>query len=522
MSFKFNVVICMVASFMISCKKKKIEADILINNGEVYNGIEAMQGKVSIAIKNDKIVFVGEIVDVDIKARKTINASGFIVSPGFIDPHTHADRDLVNPETCHNKPFLFQGITTVVVGNDGDSFYPTSKYNKLYREQGIGTNVISFVGHGTIREQVIGKSNRKATVSEILKMQDLVQQEIDAGVFGLSTGLFYAPGSYSNTDEIIALAKTAAKNNGIYDTHLRDESSYTVGLISAIKEAIEIGSQAKLPIHISHLKCLGKDVWGKSKDIVKLIEKAQDDGIEVTANQYPYDASATSLSAAVVPRWAESGGKDSLFIRYKNPRLTHKILEETKQNIDRRGGPNKLLIVQSEEPNFVGKKLSEVATTLNILPERAVFKILKMGYARVASFNMNKNDILTFMKQDWVVTGSDGNTGHPRKYGSFPRKYNKYVKQEKVIDLAKFIKNNTSKTAEILRINNRGRLKEGFFADIIVFDPNTYKDSADYTDAFQLSQGLKFSIINGKIAIENGKFTNTLNGRVLIKNELTE
>lgn len=330
------------------------------------------------------------------------------------------------------------------------------------------------------------------------------------------------PGSYSNTDEIIALAKTAAKNNGIYDTHLRDESSYTVGLISAIEEAIEIGSQAKLPIHISHLKCLGKDVWGKSKDIVKLIEKAQDDGIEVTANQYPYDASATSLSAAVVPRWAESGGKDSLFIRYKNPRLTHKILEETKQNIDRRGGPNKLLIVQSEEPNFVGKKLSEVATTLNILPERAVFKILKMGYARVASFNMNKNDILTFMKQDWVVTGSDGNTGHPRKYGSFPRKYNKYVKQEKVIDLAKFIKNNTSKTAEILRINNRGRLKEGFFADIIVFDPNTYKDSADYTDAFQLSQGLKFSIINGKIAIENGKFTNTLNGRVLIKNELTE
>lgn len=517
MSLKFNIVICIVAVFMFSCKKEKLEADIFIKNGTVYNGTDTSSSNVSIAIKNDKIVFIGEIIDVDIKARKTIDASGFIVSPGFIDPHTHADRDLVNPETCHNKPFLFQGITTVAVGNDGDSFYPTSKYNKLYRVQGIGTNVISFVGHGTIREQVIGKSNRKATDSEILKMQDLVQQEIDAGAFGLSTGLFYAPGSYSNTDEVIALAKTVAKNNGIYDTHLRDESSYTIGLISAIEEAIEIGRQAKLPIHISHLKCLGIDVWGKSEDIVKLIENAQDEGIEVTANQYPYDASATSLRAAVVPRWAESGGKDSLFIRYRNSKISSKILEETKQNIARRGGPNKLLILKSKEPKFVGKKLSEIATTLNILPERAVFEILKTGYARIASFNMNTNDILTFMKQDWVVTGSDGNTGHPRKYGSFPRKYNKYVKQEKVIDLAKFIKNNTSKTAEILRIKNRGRLEEGFFADIIIFNPDTYKDNADYKDAFQLSQGLEYSIINGKIAIENGKFTNTLNGRVIIK-----
>ena len=485
----------------------------------VYNGIELKPSVHSIAIKDDKIVFIGDENTVSINAKKTIDATELIVSPGFIDPHTHADRDLIKEETSHNKPFLFQGITTVVTGNDGDSFYPTSKYIDVYNAHGIGTNVVPLVGHGTIRKEVMGKSDRKATPQEIKKMQALVQQEMDVGTFGMSTGLFYAPGSYSNTDEIIALAKTVAKNNGIYDTHLRDESSYTIGLLSAIAEAIEIGRQAKLPIHISHIKCLGVDVWHQSKDIVAMIEKAQKEGIQITANQYPYDASATGLKAAVVPRWAESGGKDSLFIRYKNPRLTKQILEETSKNIALRGGPNKLLIVKSEEPKFVGKTLLEISKMLNVSPEVAVFETLKTGYIRVASFNMNEDDIHTFMQQDWVVTGSDGNTGHPRKYGSFPRKYHKYVKQDKVIDIASFINNSTSKTATILNIKNRGKLQEGYFADIIIFNPKTFKDKADYTDAFQFSEGLEYSIINGKLAIDKGQYIHTLHGKVLKRKE---
>ena len=276
-----------------------------------------------------------------------------------------------------------------------------------------------MVGHGTVREEIMGKSDRKATPEEITKMQSLIQQEMDNGAFGISTGLFYSPGSYSNTDEVIALAKTVSENDGVYDTHLRDESSYTVGLIPAIEEAIEIGRQAKLPIHISHIKCLGIDVWQQSKEIVKVIEKAQNEGIQISANQYPYDASATGLKSAVAPRWAESGGKDSLFIRYKDPKLTQRILADTKKNITRRGGPDKLLIVKSEEPKFVGKNLLEISEMLNVSPEVAVYETLKTGYVRVASFNMNPDDIHTFMRQDWVVTGSDGNTGHPRKYGSF-------------------------------------------------------------------------------------------------------
>ncbi|MFT4699274.1 MAG: N-acyl-D-amino-acid deacylase [Flavobacteriaceae bacterium] len=512
---KIAVLLILYVAF--SCSKQKIEADILIQNGSVYNGIDDQATNNSIAIKGDKIVFIGDEASVLINAKKIIDAAGLIVSPGFIDPHTHADRDLINPKNSHNKPFLFQGITTVVTGNDGDSFYPTSKYINLYTSHGIGTNTVPLVGHGTIRKQVMGKSDRKATTEEIIEMQRLVQQEMDAGAFGISSGLFYAPGSYSNTDEVIALAKTVAKNDGIYDTHLRDESSFTVGLISAIEEAIEIGRQAKLPIHISHIKCLGVDVWHQSKDIVLAIEKAQKEGIKVSANQYPYAASATGLKAAVVPRWAESGGKDSLFIRYKNAKFTEIILEETKKNIIRRGGPDKLLIVKSTEPKFVGKNLLEISKMLNISPEVAVFETLKTGYIRVASFNMDADDIHTFMKQDWVVTGSDGNSGHPRKYGSFPRKYHKYVQQEKVIDMASFINGSTSKTAAIFKIKNRGKLQVGYFADIIIFNPKTFKDIADYTDAFQFSEGLIYSIINGKLAVDNEKFSGKLYGRVLKK-----
>ncbi len=517
MNLKIGTYLVIILLLYSSCSKRKIEADILIKNGIVYNGIDSAASDLTIAITGDKIVFIGNEKDATIEATRTIDASGLIVSPGFIDPHTHADRDLIDTTKSHNRPFLFQGITTVVVGNDGDSFYPSSKYIKLYETQGIGTNAVPLVGHATIRQQVMGKSDRKASEEEILKMQELLQEEMDAGAFGMSTGLFYAPGSYADTEEVIALAKIVAENEGIYDTHLRDESSYSVGLIPAIEEAITIGKQAKLPIHISHIKCLGIDVWKQSDSIIKLIESARQEGIEVTANQYPYNASATSLKAAVVPRWAESGGEDSLFIRYKSPQLKQRILAETRKNITRRGGPDKLLIVKIPDSSLVNKSLLEIAQELKISPEETVFEVIKKGYVRVASFNMNPYDIKNFMRQDWVVTGSDGNTGHPRKYGSFPRKFNTYIRKEKIIDVATFINSSTSKTAEIFGIPKRGILNKGYYADIIIFNPETFQDKANYKDAFQLAQGLEYSIINGKISVANGKFTNQLNGKVLKK-----
>lgn len=503
--------------FLFSCQKKEIDVDVLIKNGTVYNGIDTLPNHFSIGIKEDKIVYIGDENNLTIVAGKTIDANGLIVCPGFIDPHTHSDRELKFPKKSHNLPFLMQGVTTVVAGNDGSSFFPTKEFKELYEKHGIGTNAVLLTGHGTVRKIVVGRTNRKATDEEMENMKSLVQKEMDAGAFGLSTGLFYSPGSYSDTEEIIELAKVVAKNNGIYDSHIRDEGSYSIGLKGAIEEAIEIGRQAKLPIHIAHIKCLGVDVWNQSNEIIELIENARKEGIDVTADQYPYDASATSLKAATVPRWAESGGKDSLFFRYNQPQLKTQILKETKENITRRGGPEKLLFVQTDDSMYVGKNLLEVAERLQLPAEAVVYEVLKDRGVRVASFNMTQNDIYNFMKQPWVVTGSDGNSGHPRKYGSFPRKYHKYVQQEKVITLPTFINGSTSKTAENLKIPNRGKLQEGYFADVIIFNPKTFKDVADYSNAFELATGLEFSIINGKLSVENGKFTEQLNGKVLTK-----
>ena len=507
----FSVLVVLLSA----CKGKKgTKADILIVNGIVYDGIGVEPRSVSIAVKDDKIVWVGDKSD-KVVASKTIDAKGLIVSPGFIDPHTHATNDLDDPKGSHNKPFLFQGVTTVTIGNDGSSPYPLAKYREVCEELGVGTNVIPLVGHGTIRKQVMGESDRQPTPGELERMKDLMQREMDAGAFGMSTGLFYAPGSYAKTDEVVAIAEVVAKNNGIYDTHLRDESSYSIGLVAAVEEAIAIGERADVPVHISHIKCLGTDVWKQSDSIIGIVESARRKGIGVTANQYPYEASATSLKAAVVPRWAESGGIDSLFIRLRDRGSKEKILEETRQNIARRGGADKLLVIQAPDTALQGKNLLEIARDFGRAPEEAVFDILQQGYVKIASFNMDPYDVENFMVQPWVVTGSDGGSGHPRKYGTFPYKYRKFVQQDSLLDLASFINRSSSKTAEIFNLSKRGTIQKGNYADIIIFDPGNFRDKADYLDAFRLSEGVRYSIINGRLSIENGEFTQKLNGTIL-------
>ncbi|WP_108423356.1 N-acyl-D-amino-acid deacylase family protein [Flagellimonas amoyensis] len=514
---KYKIVILLTLFLgLASCKKGRIEVDILIKNGTVYNGVDSIPNMLTIGVVGDKIAYVGNGKHFDFLANRVIDAKGMVVSPGFIDPHTHADRDLKNPEESHNNPFLFQGVTTVVVGNDGSSDYPLAKYEELYKKNGIGTNVAFLVGQGTIREKVMGQSDREATDVEVLKMMELVQQEMDAGALGMSTGLFYAPGSYASTEEVIELAKVVRQNHGIYDTHLRDEGAYSIGLVAAVKEAIAIGEAADLPVHISHIKCLGKQVWKQSDSLITIIEEARKRGVRVTANQYPYEASATGLKAAVVPRWAESGGRDSLFMRYGDARLKPQILEEVNMNIDQRGGPENLLIVNADHKEFEGKTLQEIAQEMGLDANEAVFEILDKGYARVASFSMSPYDIKNFMQQHWVVTSSDGNTGHPRKYGTFPRKYKEYVKNG-VIKLADFINGSTSRTADLLGIPKRGKIQEGYYADIIIFDQNTFGDKADYQDPFQLSIGLQYSLINGKLSVEKGTYNGELNGRTLKK-----
>jgi N-acyl-D-aspartate/D-glutamate deacylase len=411
-----------------------------------------------------------------------------------------------------------QGVTTVVTGNDGGSVLNVGDTLRKWETQGIGTNGVLLAGFGTIRNKVLGPTDAQPTTAQLEEMKQYVARAMDEGAFGMSTGLYYAPQSYSKTEEVIELAKVAGAKGGIYDTHMRDEGSYTIGLLGAINETIRIGREAKIPVHISHIKALGPDVWGQSKQAIDLMKKARREGIEATACQYPYEASGSSLTASLVPRWAEIGGQSQLLQRVNDAESRPRLIAEMEQNLKRRGGAESLLIVDSRDRQYVGKRLNQIAHEMNKTPVEAALEIIKnAGGAGVASFNMNEKDIRRFMKEKFIMTCSDGSTGHPRKYGTFPKKLHQYVLQDKVISLPFFVRNSSALTAETFRIPERGLIREGYFADIIVFDPNTVSDRSTYEQPEVLAVGMRFVIVNGKLAVENGTYTGALAGRALRK-----
>jgi N-acyl-D-aspartate/D-glutamate deacylase len=346
-------------------------------------------------------------------------------------------------------------------------------------------------------------------------MENLVDRSMKQGAIGLSTGLYYAPGSFSTTEEIIALAKVAARDGGVYDSHIRDESSYNIGLLGAVRETIRIGKEANIPVHISHIKALGKDVWGESGEVIETIRKARAEGVDITASQYPYNASGTSVGDALLPSWAEAGGRAELLKRIADPAIRPKLIAEMERNLDRRGGPGTLLITPPANASIVGKRLDQIAKERHETPIDAALEIIKAGNAGAASFNMRDDDIENFMKQDWVMTCSDGSPGHPRKYGTFPRKLRKYVFDEHVITLPFAIRSSTSLTAETFGLKERGLLKTGYFADVVVFDPRTVRDVATFEQPKLFSAGIRYVLVNGKMALDNGKLTDALSGSVL-------
>lgn len=519
--FRFSVcVLCI----LIACQPADTQtftatADILIQNGTVYNG-ENMPGKIqSIAIRNDSIIWVGTIDSNEIESKTVIDATGKIVAPGFIDPHTHALGDLLDTTKNANLNYLTQGVTTVVVGNDGGGpLRVKATFDKLER-QGIGTNVGIFAGHGTIRRNVMGLSQEKPSQDELERMQDWVRQAMEGGALGLSTGLYYAPGSFAETDEIIALSKIAAEYGGIYDSHIRDESSYTVGLMAAIREVIAISHEAKIPGHVSHIKALGVDVWDYSQRVIELIDSARNAGLTITANQYPYRASGTSMDNALLNRWVMADDYQAFQRRLKDPELLPRIREEMKENLRKRGGPSSLLIISCKNSDWVGKNLEELAKEIKDSPIDVALEIIRNGNAGVASFNMKDADLENFMQQPWVVTGSDGSEGHPRKFGTFSAKYQNYVIEKQVLSLEAFIHQSSGRTADILQITNRGYLKPGFKADVVVFDPTTYRPHADFQQPRELSSGIDELIINGKVVIVDGTYVGNLVGECLRQNK---
>jgi N-acyl-D-aspartate/D-glutamate deacylase len=468
-----------------------------------------------VGIVGDRVVFVGRANARDSRPKRTIDASGLVVAPGFIDPHAHVLEDLSSPERRANVPYLMQGVTTVITGNDGGGPPEVARTFAVWERQQLGTNAALLVGQGSVRGRVLGMSDAAPTVGQLDSMRALVARAMDEGALGLSSGLYYAPGSYASTEEVIELAKIAGRAGGVYDSHLRDESSYTIGLLAAVDEAIRIGREAAIPVNISHIKALGADVWGLSDSVIAHVRAARAAGIRVTADQYPYLASGSSVGASLLPRWAEVGGRDSLRTRLTDPASRVRIVAEMERNLVRRGGAASLLITSSRDTSLMGKTLERIAAERGVSPIQAAVDIVLAGGASVASFNMAERDVETFMRQDFVMTGSDGSTGHPRKYGTFPRKLREYVLERGVLTLSDAIRRSSALTAETFGIRDRGRLAEGYYADVIVFDPATIADRATYEEPTQLAVGMRYVIVNGVVAVDSGSYTGALGGRVV-------
>ena len=497
--------------------------DLLIRNGEIHDGMGGAPYRGEVAIAGDRIVYVGPptaaegVASARWEPVREIDAQGMVVAPGFIDPHTHTAEDLSSTARRANLPYITQGVTTVITGNDGSSPFPIGETLARWQAEGIGTNAALFIGHGTVRHRVMGMQDTAPNDSQLRAMQELVRQAMREGAIGMSTGLYYAPGNFAKTEEVIALARVVAGFGGVYDTHMRDESTYSIGVMAAIEESIRIGREAGLPIHLSHLKMLGVDVWGKAGEAIQLIERARAAGVEVTANQYPYTASGTSLTAALVPRWAEAGGTAALWKRFDDSTVRARLVREMEVNLQRRGGPASLLITSTRDQKLVGQTLDQIARQRGRAPIDVAIDIIRDGGAGVASFNMNEQDIERLMKQPWVMTGSDGSAGHPRKFGTYPRKIRDYVLTRRVIGLPRMIEASSRQVAQSLRLPERGTLAAGYYADVIVFDPATIAERATYEDPTAVSVGMRYVLINGRLALEDGQPTGVYAGRALKK-----
>ncbi|ACA87522.1 N-acyl-D-amino-acid deacylase family protein [Shewanella woodyi] len=494
---------------------KVAKVDILIHSGQVFNSKSKRLEPMDLAVCGTIICDIYPRGSKQIRAKRRIDAKGKVVSPGFIDPHTHALVELKSHDNNHNLNYLTQGVTTVIIGNDGDGSADIDKLSKELLANGIGTHVGMLVGHGAVRQQVMGKAKRMPTSKELNAMESLVEQAMAQGALGFSSGLYYVPQNYASTEEVIALAKVAARYHGIYDTHLRDESSFSIGLLPAVDEAIAIATQANVHLHLAHLKALGVDVWGQSGAVIDKVEQAQSQGISISADQYPWLASGTKLDNAIMPKWVMADSQNAFFKRLNDPALYQQLNREITENLRRRGGGKALLITAFDEQQLIGKTLEQIAIALDKSEVDAAIELVQRGEVRVASFNMLEQDLANFIVKPWVVTSSDGTDGHPRKYASFPQKYQEYVKQNSLLTLEEFIYQSSTKTAEILGLSKRGLLGVGMFADIVILDTENYRAQADFSHWERYSKGVEAVLINGQLAIDKQQYTGALAGQVL-------
>jgi N-acyl-D-amino-acid deacylase len=494
--------------------------DLLIHNAQVYDGMGNPWIRADVAVHDGRIHSIGRLATA--ASKKTIDANGLALAPGFIDVHSHAGGGLATEALKHGQPVLAQGITTVVVNPDGGGPIDLHAQRATYTKAGVGLNVALMVPHGSIRREVMGMTDRDPTAEELARMVELAREGMRAGAFGLSSGLYYAPGSYSKTSEVIAMARAVAEAGGLYSSHIRDESDYSIGLMAAVQEVIDIAEQAGLIGIVSHVKALGPASHGLSMAIVERIEGARARGVQVYTDQYPYSASGTGITGALIPRWAQVAGRDALLRRIRGDE-SKKILEEVRVNIARRGGADTLVISRfSIDPSIEGKTLAELAVAAGATPEQHALDLLQKGEASLVSFNMSERDIELLMRQPWTMTSTDGDLvpmgqgkPHPRAYGAFPRKLRLYVRERGAIDLPFAIRSMTSLPAQVFGMADRGQVRPGAIADLVLFDPAKVNDAATYQDPHQLAEGMTHIIVNGVLVREDGAFTGALAGQVL-------
>jgi N-acyl-D-amino-acid deacylase len=500
--------------------------DLVIKNGRVVDGTGNPWVYADVAVQNGRIVRVGAIPTAD--ARRMIDATGLIVSPGFIDVHAHVEGSLEAQPGAPN--FIHDGVTTVITGNCGGSSANLKTYFDTLRMQGVSLNVGSLIGHNSVRMKVMKMAFRDPTAREQTEMERLVEQAMKDGAVGLSTGLIYTPGTYAHTPEVVNLAKVAAQYGGLYASHIRNEGQ---NVKQAIEEAIQISREARIPVEISHFKVASKPLWGKSTETVELVEAARREGLDVTVDQYPYTASSTSLES-ILPTWALADGDSAVLVRFRDPATRAKIRTEMLESLKKNQRKNyEYAVVSSYKPDttFNGMSISAINQTLGRkntagteadlvmdLMEKANLKRIQMVY-----HTMSETDVETILKYPNTMIASDAGVAklgsvmpHPRAYGTNARVLGRYVRERHVIPLEEAIRRMTSLPAQRFRLTDRGLLRPGYAADIVLFDEKIVTDRATYEQPHAYTTGISWVIVNGTPVVENGQHTGQRPGQLLM------
>ena len=528
LTFYGQIVAPVLLSAQVSDFDIKVEQkwDILIQNGAVVDGTGGSRFIADVAVLGDQIVAVSSVRLDPGLAREVIDASGKIVSPGFVDIHTHLEPLLNLPG---GESHVRQGVTTALGGPDGTAPWPLEQYLDRADEIGVGLNVGFMVGHNTIRREVIGLEDRAPTAAELVQMQDMVDQGMIEGAWGISTGLKYLPGAFAELDELVALSSVVVPYGGFYTSHLREEG---LGLLESVSEALEIGKQANIPVVLTHHKVVGQPMWGSSDITLAMVDSARIAGTDVMIDQYPYTASHSGITI-LIPAWAMEGGTDALLTRMEDPFLADSILSGIEFNIKYDRGGNDLKRVQfssvSWDKSLEGKTLYDWAVRDGLEPTPAngaklVVESVRRGGANGIYHAMDEGDVEAIMSHPQTMIASDGRLvalgdghPHPRWYGTFPRVLGLYSRERGILELEEAVLKMTFMPAKRIGLAKRGQVKIGWFADLVVFDSETIIDRATFQNPHQYPVGIEWVLVNGKIALANGDYRDLRSGKVLRK-----